>query len=192
MNKLVLSLVLCVAAALAVKQVYVTDNRQAQVSISRCDGCTCEYYSFVAVEQDTKSKTDHTHTNDLWFYYNHQLYDSCASTYQNEYVSILTPFMGLKINQAGKSARINMTDLVDNMGNTISFDFHLYDIDSVSNCKCRYSEQIGVNGYSQTSDSNYIRTGVTGSLTRNAVPQNIDGAVGYIYSYGSKTIIINN
>lgn len=179
-------------SVLATKQVYVTENRQAQVSISSCDGCFCDYYSFVAVEQDTKTKTDvHTHTDQLWFYYNHQKYDSCSFTYQNEYVSSNTPFMGLKINTNARTAHMNMSNLIDNVGNTISFDFQLYDIDSVSSCKCRYAEQTGVQSFSQQSDSNYVRTGVNGQLTVNSESKNIDSAVGYIYNSGSKTIIIN-
>ena len=189
----VLLLCLAISVIVATKEVYVIEGRQIQVTINHCEDCNCEYYSFNAFEQDSKTKTDvHTHTSNLAFYYNHQKYDTCASTYTSEYMSLSTASVGFKISASGKTAHMNMTGLVDNLGNTINFDFSLYDIDSTSNCKCRYSEQIGVNSYSQQTDSNYIRTGVTGSLTRNSEVQLLTGATGYIYSYGTKTIIINS
>lgn len=182
-----------VALVAATKTTYITEGRQAQVSFYRCDGCTCDNYYISAYEQDSKTKGQpDSHTSQIALYYNHYGYNTCDFTYSSHWAAVNVATNFLKISPSGKTAHLNMTSLTDSGGNTVGFDFQLYDINMASSCNCQYSEIYVAGSFKSTSTSSSYRTGVDGSLSVNGVAYTPTDAVGYIYQYGSKSLTITS
>ena len=175
-----------------VTQNFLTNNRQVYGTWGACDGCDCEYFTVTATEYNTRDNTNHNNGETFYLYYSHAHYDTCAYTYSDEYILVTEPFTGLSINTSGRSARLNVTDLIDSNGNNVDIHLVWTDVDSNGACNCRYTETYGPNSYRVVSRSTYTKTDLLGFININGIRYEPSNPYGNIYNTGSKSMTITH
>ena len=188
---LLLMITLCSAI---VTEHYMTDSRYVYGYWNICDNCTCEYVYVYAYEQDTRTVGKTAGSVDPYYYlymyyYN---YNYCDNTWFYSYTTSQEPITGLWISQSGRSATLNLVNMTDNFGNNVNTSLSWIDIGITNGCNCRNTDNSGPYSYKSNSRSNYFQSEVNGNIFVGDRLFSFEGLIGYIYLYGSKTIIMTH
>lgn len=169
-----------------------TEERQVYAAWSVCDTCACNYYYIVAFEHTSQNPADTVPP--FYFYYSHSLYDSCLSVYQYEYYTSNNVIPGLDITRSGRNAEL-VNNFTDSAGNAVrvNLNWSTQDSQNTNVCNCQTLYVVGIDSYNIKTRSGYRQADVTGTLTIGTNVQQVsqDG-YGYIYGYGTKTIVFQH